>query len=536
MSTRPYSGRHSDTQCSLSQIQQDRSYSPRQGHDHTSTYAPSPDVEFGNYDSEDLSPRASRYFSKLFTGEDDSESEDAAPLRNINTQQSSTRVQTESVVTLFPSGIVSDQVPRDTGSVQSRYAEQLCPATQGQSFFKKHYRRLKEVHDNGPPGKAQSFLADMNRYWRERKGIAVVEIRSPRQGDGAKPNPTSESAGQSQRMGSSLRQLPLTHGTSDRLESRARFDSMLSDGDISCTSREVPIKIRRTVLEMDLSKPLPKLPPFHATPNQRVQNEKSKAAYINKTLPRTPLDCSSSPKRQKVDLDDSPVDAPWSSTPTHTARFPSTAEQPKAPLADTSNRPHGAEQNAERSWIDDFLSTSSFPLPPTSKPKPSKADSSHDALKAKISRPIPILQTANNRSLPPPQQVNEKIKGKQKANTPSSATWLDKFVHPILPTKPTKPTMPALPTFGKPKKRPHSDDSFVCQGLCESNVYADMVMGGGALSVGCAQPLVGAGKTFTNTSEEDLVPEPLFTGYRSDVSLQNGGDGGVEQRRDGRWL
>lgn len=473
--------------------------SPRQDRDRPTLCTSTSTGDSRNLDAEDLSPRASEYFSDLYKYDVTQQSKDTV---RPHYQSSSTGTRTASVVTLFPRG-VDYGVLKEADTPQSKHFKELDSAAQKESFFKRHYRRLKEIHDNGPPGDTQMFLAGMSSYLKERKITVDFEMCSPRHEDG----PTSQ---------------PLS-GSVDEHTPQTRKDSAVSYGDVSCTSKEVPVKIRRTVLEMDINKPLPPLPPLDATPTQRLRNEKGKELNINKPLPRTPLYCSSISEKQEIQpLDHSPVDAAWESTPKQAPGSAVSAKQPRVSQADVSSVPQPLEQDSERARFEDFTDISQFPIPPVDKAKPSKAKKGHDALKAKISHPIPITKTINNRFPELTPYVAETAEGKPK--TPSSPSWLDKLAHPTLPAI---PTMSAMPTFYKSKKRPASDESFACQGLGESNVYAEMVMGGSALS---------PGETSTETIDETLVPEPLFSGRRSDGSYFGVSNAGAEQGRTGRWV
>lgn len=487
--------------------------SPRQDRGSSDPYTPTPTGATWPNNAGNLPPRASKYSSDLYTLDAVRASGAAARPRDQNTVPSSTGVRTTSVVTLFPRGVDYDRVPKEADTSQTGTCKEQDLAAQKESFFKKHYRRLKEIHDNGPPGEAQAFLAGMNSYLKERKTIVEVEMCSARQKDEGKP------VGQQQRPAQSVRESPLTHRTADGHNPRTRKDSAVSYGNISCTSQEVPVKLRRVVLEMNIDKPLPPLPPLDATPMLRLRNEKGKMLNTNKPLPRTPLYCSSVLEKQaREPAEDSPVETPWESSQTQTVGSASSAKQPKV----IRSFPQCVGQDSERTWLEDFTDTSRFPIPPEGKPKPSKAEKARDALKAKISHPIPITQTSNSPPAELTPQVTEKGKGKPK--TPSSPTWLDKLAHPTLPAI---PTMPAMPTFYKPKKRPASDESFACRGLRESNVYAEMIMGGGALSTS---------GTSTETIDTTLVPAPLYTKRRSDGSYSKVSDAAMEKCRTGRWV
>ncbi|KAJ4380142.1 hypothetical protein N0V86_004451 [Didymella sp. IMI 355093] len=513
--------------------EQTRHGSPQQDRSRSGSSAPNPTGRSSNGDAEELSLRASLYFTELYTFDATRESGTAARARSEHFVPSSTGVRTASVVTLFPRGVEYDRVLEEADTVQSEYSIQQDSVVRKESFFKKHYRRLKEIHDDGPPGEAQMFLAGMNNYLKERKATAEFEMCSPRHNDEAKPKPSSESAGQQLGTGQSLGQPPWTRGTLDGHKLRTRKDSVVSYGNISCTSQEVLVKIRRTMLEMDVNKPLPPLPP--AVPKHRLRNKEDDLMDINKPLPHTPLDCTGSEKQAR----EPPVDMPLQPSLSHTVCLVPSAHQLKASQEDIWDRPQYTEQEAQRIWLDDFTDTSKFPLPPSGESKPSKAEKAHDALKAKISHPIPIPCTSNY--CPPELTPDASEKHQGKPETPSSPTWLEKLAHPMLPAIPTMPTMP---TFYKPKKRPASDESFACQGLRESNVYAEMVMGAGALSVGAqpvvdAQSIVGArsmasaGKSSRKVFGEGLMPAPLFTGRRSDGTFHEGNN---EQRRTGRWI
>ncbi|KAF3052932.1 hypothetical protein E8E11_000617 [Didymella keratinophila] len=449
-----------------------------------------------HHDAGDLSPGASKYFSDLYTLDAAQPSGAVARPRDQHTVPSSTGVRTTSVVTLFPRGVDYAQVPKEADTSQTKTSQEQDPAAQKESFFKKHYRRLKEIHDNGPPGETQTFLAGMNSYLKARKIIFEFELCSPRQKDEA-------------------------NSVVDGHNARTRQDSVVSYGNISCTSQEVPVKIQRTVLEMNITKPLPPLPPLDVTPMQRLRIEKGKMLNINKPLPRTPLYCSSISEKALEPVEDSPVDAPWGLLQSQTVDSTPLAKQPGSSQKVTTSFPRCVDRNSERTWLEDPTDISKFPVPPGRKLKLSKSEKAHDALKAKISHPIPITHTINNRFPELTPYTVETAEGKPK--TPSSPTWLNKLAHPTLPTI---PTMPAMPTFYRPKKRPASEESFACQGLRESNVYAEMVMGGGALS---------ADQTSTETIDE-TVPVPLFSGRRSDGSYHKAGYAAAEQDRTGRWV
>lgn len=490
---------------------------------HTAT----PSTEPRYNDAEDLSPRAFEYFEDLLAP-GATVSGGTAPPRDQHVEGPSTESRTASVVTLFPQFAASDPVPKEAKIAPSRYSGQLNPAAKKQSFLKKHYRRLKEIHDNGPPGEAQMVIAGIKGYLKDKKAAATAsEKRTPRKEDESSPKPFSESAGQQQGTSQPLRQPPLIQGMVDRGKPLTRKDSAVSYGNISRTSREVPVKICRTVLEMDTNEPLPSFPPFDAMPKQRILNKKGTVMDINKPLPLTPLDCSSPTKKPSQEPpEESPVDAHWPLKHIKEADLKPSVHQPVTSQNDVKIHSQRAENEVQRTWLDDFTDTPNSHLPPAGKFGPTKAGTTHNALKTKISRPIPIPRTVDNcfPDLPPHSgALSEKAKGKQKV--PSSPTWLDKLAHPTLPS------LPAMPPIYKPKKRPDSDKSFICQGLGplgEPNVYAHIILGHAALS---AEKMRSAGET----TDEGLIPEPLFSGRRSDGKGCDGSRAGLE-KKTGRWV
>ena len=491
--------------------------SRRQDRDRSDPYTPMTTGDTSHHDAGELSPRASKYFSDLYTLDAADASGAAAGPRDQHTVPASTGVRTTSVVTLFPRGVDYNRVPKEADTSQTETSKEQLNAAPKESFFKKHYRRLKEIHDNGPPGEAQTFVAGVNSYLKERKSIVEFDMCSPRRKDGAKP------VGQQQCPAQSAQASPLTHRTVDGHSALTRKDSVVSYGSISRTSQEVPVKLRQTVVEMDINKPLPPLPPLVATPMQRLRSEKGYKLNLNKPLPRTPLYCSSvSEKQAREPVEDSPVDAPWGSMQFQTVGSATSAKHHRPFQEVTKSFSQRVEHDPERTWLESSPALSKFPIPPAGKPKPSKASLAHDALKAKISHPIPINSTLHNRfpELTPYTAETAEGKTEGKPKTPSSPTWLDKFAHPTLPAI---PTMPAMLTFYKPKKRPASDESFACQGLGEGDVYKEIVMGAGAGAL-------RADETSTETIDETAVPAPLFSG-RPKVS-----DTGVEQGRNGRWV
>lgn len=490
---------------------------PQQDHGRSDPYNSTPIGDTCHSVAGDLSSRASRYFSDLYTLDAVQAYGSAARPPDQRIAAASAGALTTSVVTLFPRGNDYDRSPKEPDTSQTETSIEQDSVALKESFFRKHYRRLKDIHDNGPPGEAQTFLAGMNSYLRERKTNAEFEICSHRQQSEAKP------VGQQQRPALSVRESPQAYRTAATYNLGTRKDSVVSYGSISYTSQDVPVKLRRTVLEANIDKPLPPLPPLDATPMRRLRDKQDRVLNINKPLPRTPLYCSLiSEKQAREPVEDSPVDAPWEPLPTQMVHSAPSAKQHFSAQEDIKYLLHGSEHNSKQTWLNAFTDISKFPIPPEGKHKPSKAEKTHDALKAKISHPMPMPmpQTTASLSAELTPRVTERTKGKLKA--PSSPTWLNKLAHPTLPAI---PTMPAMPTFYKPKKRPASDESFACQGLCEGNVYSEMIMGRGALS---------ANETSTKRIDETLVPEPPFSGRRGDGSYSDFSHAPATQRGNGR--
>ena len=267
----------------------------------------------------------------------------------------------------------------------------------------------------------------------------------------------------------------MAHATTEGVDKpKPRQDSVVSYSDISRTSREVPIKLRRTVLIIDTNKLLPPSPPLSAAPKERPQKAKPKVLNIDKPLPRTPFPCFSDMlKPSEGSTDQFPVDPLWPPTHIQTVGLETPICQPEAPRQGTRERLEPDTQGPQQpTWLKTLAKKpSNTHLHSTRKSKPSKAQKAHDSLKAKISRPVPIPPAVNlspTHLAPYTGTISEKAKGKRKI--PSSPTWLNKLAHP------TMPTMPTMHTF---KKRPDSDESFACQGSGEGRVYDGYLDDGG---------------------------------------------------------
>ncbi|KAJ4988398.1 hypothetical protein SVAN01_06176 [Stagonosporopsis vannaccii] len=346
---------------SIHSAEQDRS------HQESRTATPSATPWFS--DDEDLSPRASKYYSDLF------ELYTQQPVDVASTGKNTTAahradVRKVSTVTLFPSSAMQDTGLRRCDYVQRLSRQDKTTSALSHSFFKKHYQKAKAIYQNCPPGEAELFWEGIKSYReaKERDQGAIFDMCIPRRRNVDSEKPHTES-----NPHNSPSMAP--RATEGAEKQTARVDSAVSYGDISRTSREVPIKLRQTVLAVDIDKPLPPSPALHNVPPKRVHKGKGKVLDVNKPLPRTPLPCSDALNA----VDDSPVDAPWS-----------------------------------------FIHS-------TSRSKPSKEDQARAALKAKISRPILIPSPTYDTD-----RVSEKAKGKQKVIS-SSPAWRDKFAHPTLP-------------------------------------------------------------------------------------------------------
>ncbi|KAH6612623.1 hypothetical protein C7974DRAFT_381150 [Boeremia exigua] len=374
-------------------------------------------------DDEELSPRASKYFSELFalyTEREDTESP------AVGNSYAASQTAKASTTTLFPQTIGHKKSLASADVVQHQPKRDDAMRGQNQTFFKKHYQKAKEIYQNGPPGEAQLFWEGIKSYLKERDNGEVLEICPPVQKNVAVQQPPT----------SASRPLPsraqkIADVTDKR---RAQHDSAVSYSNISLTSCEVPIKFQQTVLTVDLNKPLPPAPPLSTAPKRGPQKVKEKAAHV---------------------------------------------------LVD------------ERT---NFVQTpSNVDMHSKAKSKPSKQEKAHNALKAKISRPIPISDPVScsptlPRSYP---SLSEKAKGKQKV--PSSPAWLNKLAHPALPA-----------TF-KGAKRTDSDDSFICQGIDEQIDYSTYI-GDGVLSVQEGGPRMRTGEN----SGGMLRPAALLTRKKDD--------------------
>lgn len=349
-------------------------YHPQQNRSYQVTHPASPCATPWFSDDEELSPRASKYYSDLFALYTQRQPTDVASWSDCDAAASSHAADARkaSTATTFPGPEVQDTEARKTDYVQPHSGQDKTTPTPSHSFLRKHYQKARAIYQNGPPGEAELFWESIRCYRAKRR--AVFEMCAPSQTKAAPQQP--------------------------------RIDSAVSFGGISHTSCEVPIKLHQTVLAADMNRPLPSVPPLYKVPPNRAAHKgKGKVLDLNKPLPRTPFPCSDT---LEVD-DDSPVDAPW---PTHTQ------------TVDSPSRTHHP-----RTTITKPLPT--FPKG-TGKSKPSKEEQTRAALKAKISRPVLI----NPSAIVPPITVTdtdtlgEDAKGEQKL--PPSPTWRDMFAAPTM--------------------------------------------------------------------------------------------------------
>lgn len=484
------------------------------GSGHSDIHAPPPSALSWFSDEEDLSPRASKYFSDLFALYEYEYEAIGAARATTHTDGA----RPASTVTLFPGCTDSNLEDCDAEVTQHKSRQNESKRTENRSFFKKHYERAKQACRDAPPGETDLFWAGVKSYLEaKKKAAAVSEIYAREPANNTKfaesqnPNVEQQAAGRS---------LPTMANTSTDADCfKKRQDSVVSYGDISRSSREVPVKLLRTALVVDVDKPLPPSPPLDAIPKQHCQKAKDRALDVNKPLPRTPLPClSERPRPSYGTADESPIDPPWSITQAQSVGQVSSKSQ-----TEVSQQYNLAEDGRLTQ-----ASTRSQPLAKkssiTGKSKPSKADKAHEALKAKISRPIaipPAVKSSPSFLKPNSGTLSEKAKGKQKR--PSSPNWLDKLPHPIMPALHT------TPIGHRGKKRPDSHESFACQGVSDAEMFA-MYLGDGGPSVQDEGPKMRG---------EDLVPVPLFTGTNAGGGRSKEGGYDVEDgefRRAGRWI
>ena len=451
----------------------------RQDYNRSNAHAPLPSTLSWFSDEEDLSPRASKYCSDIFTTHVPEDTKSPVQCRATPLTMDAWRAST---ATILPGCATSNLKHYDADVAQHRPRQDKSKPPESRSFFKKYYERVKQAHRDAPPGETEIFWTGMRNYLgAKKKAAAVFEMCPPKRTGDVIPVRSSEFVVEQQIADRPLRQPPaMANATKDVDRPRKRQDSAVSYSDISRTSREVPIMIRRTILDVDKDKPLPPSPPLSAVPKPRQKKTKGRVLGLNKPLPRTPLPCFSEPPNPAQEtVDESPVDSSLPPTQIETVGSIASHHQiegsQQAGLVQdnrskhTPPKPQGLRSLAKK--------TSTSHLHSTGKSKPSKADKAHSALKVIISRPIPIPPAVNlslDYLAPHPGTISKKAEGKHKSS--SSPNWLDRLVHH------TMPTLPTIPIGYKGKKRSDSDESFACQGLGEEEMYA-IYLGDGGPSV-----------------------------------------------------
>lgn len=453
---------------------------------------------FWHTDDEGLSPRTSKYYSDLFGlyAQDNT--------MGRNTKDDTSKTRTKSTMTTFPGFVSSETKPTRSDNLPPNPQCHQFTSTEPQILFKKYYRRAREIYQNGPPGEAEIVFVGIRNHLQGRDRGTVLEVHSPKRA--GKTVKASEDSGKVYVRAESTNKPPV------------RQTSSMSYGGISSTSREVPIKLHRSVLNADINKPLPPYPPLSPVPKQQPRKDKGKAVNLNKPLPITPLPCSSADSKPTSQLDEeSPVDTPW----------PLASMQPVSHNAASTQKVAKKGSKPAIQWPQQ--STQSRPplnkLPIAhsqsySKYKSSKAEKAHKELKAKISRPIafpPAMNDSQTPFPPHPAMLSEKAKGKQAV--PPSPTWLDKLTHPM---------MPGMTMTHKIKKRPDSEESFVCQGI-RTQDDIDVGTGGKTMDMGAGRMNMGAGRG----GAESMRPTALFTGT---VDERNSADGRGVDLQIGRWI
>ncbi|KAF1360291.1 hypothetical protein EJ07DRAFT_155270 [Lizonia empirigonia] len=482
----------------------------------------SPSMDSWCSENEGLSPRTSNYYKYLYATDGDiggehSTNQNAAHLGSGESGGAPTfDIRKASTVTLFPTFTTSIKTTEpklqrtDADIVQRKPIDSQSNLAKGQSYV----TRLKEIYREGPPGEGKELWTGLRNYWRERKRGEIFELCTPNRPDGARldfRNPPPQPQ----------RRPPATTYVKEQVVEplRLRRDSGVSYDDVSRTSREVPVKIRRTILTVNTNKSLPPTPRLIDPPQRRLQVTQEPPKPVQEVSDEPSENTSWSPTHTGMVgslISDTQNKAPWQSSSTHLARSKHVAADPQ---------PHSWLQGLASTASDDHIDVVGNDNS-KSKSKRIKAAKSHSALKATISRPIPIpvppAASLSPTRLPPrPDPMSEKVQGKQKA--PPSPTWLNKIALP------TMPTLPNLPTVYKTRKRPDSDESFACQGLREE-YDCDASADEAELSV------QDGGPRMRGEDDAGLVPEPLFAGRMRDGSYYDVADVYADQRGTGRWM
>ncbi|KAJ8107099.1 hypothetical protein OPT61_g9102 [Boeremia exigua] len=445
-------------------------------------------------DDEGLSPRASKYYSDLFAFYTEREAADEKVTSDGHAASQAANARTTSGITVFPGSAMPEIRFDDPSFIRQQPEESKPTCVAKQSFFMRFFQRAKEIYVKGPPGEAQIFWESIKSYLREKDRDVIFEICPPEQKAAA-----VQSSGQYHAVAGRT-----TESTNKR---KPRHDVAVSYGNISRTSREVPIKLQKTVLNVDINKPLPPLPsspPLHIT---RSQKDKGKALNVNKPLPRTPLPYSDTLKPANEDFVHCTTEPHWPLTRMQTARPEASLHQPMVPQQGQKSQQNLLLRNKAKKLSDNHKHGDG-------KSKPSKEERAHSALKAKISRPIaipPAVTLSPTVIQLPSDTTVEKVQDKQRI--PPSPAWLAKLAHPT------------LPAMHRGKNRPDSDESFACQGM-NDDIEFGVYLGEGGLSVQEGGPRM-------RTGEEVLRPKSLFTGRDSLYDVE---DEWADQRRTGRWI
>ncbi len=449
-------------------------------------------------DDEELSPRASKYYSELFALYTHKRAVDDTAMGDCDAASNPAKPRPNSSVTVFPGFVEHKSTLKSPRAIQQQLGSNDNVSVHNHSFFKRYFKKAKEIYRNGPPGEAQVFWEGIKSYFKEKERGVVFEICSPVSRAVAVPH--------------SRRHSLVAHKTIESTKHSPWHGTVVSNDTISRTSREVPVKLRQTVLNVDTNKRLPPSPPLSPAPKKRPRKNRGKVFDVNKPLPRTPLPCSDTQKPSDGDIDESSAEIKWPCTHIDTAGAEAAASRSMARqsiLQDTQQPMQQADKAVD---------------PPNShtqgngKSRPSRKVNAHNAIKAQISYPIPIPPAANPSStfLQPklPHAISEKAQGKQKL--PPSPAWLTKLAHPT------------LPAIHRAEKRPDSDESFGCQGLGDE-IELDVYVGDGGRSVQEDGPRMRIGEN----GEEVLRPKSLFTGRDSFYDVD---DEWADQRRTGRWI
>jgi hypothetical protein len=432
-------------------------------------------------DDDVLSPGAPGYYNELFALYTQEDPIDTAPARDLNNAQDNLKPRP---ATVFPGNATSNAGHRYADGTQYLSEQQKGNTPAKKSFLKKHFKEAKEIYKNGPPGEAEALWTGIRTYLHNREPKEVTEMVPPKKRYETRTPPTKPAPARGANKAPALKQV-------------RRQDSVVSNGNVSRTSREIPIMLGQPVdlnkplplyPAAEVNKPLPRYPPVDAAFGQRPQQGKGKVLNVNKPLPPTPLPCSNSPiKRAKASDLESPVDPKWASIGMQT--IDETIGDYASPEF-LPQRTYQANLQAAATVVPQTTTTTRQPLQPlpvngcqtpagkytlvhgsappaqAGKYKPSRTEKEREkartALKAKISRPVPVESHVDiSAAHVQPQYKFERRETEER----QKAAWLDKIAHPTLPA------MPDLPALNRGRKRRDSDASFACQGVGGQGEY-----------------------------------------------------------------